>query len=130
MGRKRNNERADAMRYLYETGASLSQVADAFRCTRQSVYVMFRRRGWAMRTITPLPAVDWGGYRYTMRNMGYLGRTTGERTLLHRDVWESANGAIPQGWDIHHIDGCKTNNDLANLQLLSKSAHAALHAMK
>ena len=46
---------------------------------------------------------------------------------LHRTVWEYHNGTIPDGYDIHHIDGDRANNDLENLQMLPSSEHGSLH---
>lgn len=40
-------------------------------------------------------------------------------TYAHRVIWELANGAIPNGYVIDHIDGNRTNNILSNLQLVS-----------
>lgn len=50
------------------------------------------------------------------------------RKRLHRYVWEFYNGKIPKGYEIHHIDGNKANNDISNLQMLSKSEHRKVHA--
>ena len=50
--------------------------------------------------------------------------------LEHRKVWEDANGAVPDGFEIHHIDGDKANNDLCNLQLISRADHRKLHRTK
>jgi hypothetical protein len=47
--------------------------------------------------------------------------------LAHRYVWEKENGVIPNGYDIHHIDGNKSNNAIFNLQLLEKTEHTKLH---
>ena len=49
---------------------------------------------------------------------------------LHRVVWESNNGEIPIGYEIHHIDFDHTNNNLDNLALLPESAHAKLHVAR
>ena len=46
---------------------------------------------------------------------------------LHRYVWEKYNGEIPDGYDIHHIDRNKSNNDITNLQLIKKDEHMKLH---
>lgn len=69
----------------------------------------------------------WKGGR-NITNKGYVRiRKFGGYILEHRFVWEQANGPIPEGFQIHHIDGDKTNNKLSNLQLLSNSEHQKLH---
>lgn len=47
---------------------------------------------------------------------------------LHRMIWTCYNGEIPEGYDIHHIDFNKNNNDISNLIALPKSVHQSLHA--
>lgn len=49
---------------------------------------------------------------------------------LQRAVWEFYNGSIPEGYQIHHIDGNKQNNNISNLQLLSHQEHAKLHSQQ
>lgn len=46
---------------------------------------------------------------------------------VHRAVWEEANGPIPKGFVVHHINGNKQDNRLENLQLMSHSEHSAQH---
>lgn len=47
---------------------------------------------------------------------------------LHHAIWEFYNGReVPKGMDIHHIDGNALNNDISNLQLLTKAEHAKTH---
>lgn len=46
---------------------------------------------------------------------------------LHRDVWEYHFGKIPKGYDIHHRDENKANNDISNLQMLTRKEHRQLH---
>lgn len=55
----------------------------------------------------------------------YLNATIRKR--IHRYVWEYHNGEIPKGYEIHHIDYDKSNNDISNLQLLSQKEHQKLH---
>ena len=124
----KQTKRADEMYALYQSGYSLAKVGEAFGVTRQTVYMMFTRRNLKLRgKPEPLPFVTFNGDRYTLRNTGYYGRTDGQRTLLHRDMYEHANGEIPDGYDIHHIDRDKTNNTLENFELISKSNHASQH---
>ena len=55
----------------------------------------------------------------------YLNSKTLKR--LHRYVWEFHNGSIPENHHIHHIDEDKSNNTLANLQLMTFSKHFSYH---
>lgn len=47
---------------------------------------------------------------------------------MHRYVWQYYHGKIPEGYDVHHIDHNVDNNDISNLELLSKSEHHKRHA--
>lgn len=46
----------------------------------------------------------------------------------HRVIWERANGPIPPGCVIHHINGNGRDNRIENLMLLTQRDHVALHA--
>ena len=46
---------------------------------------------------------------------------------LHRLVYETYFGKIEEGYDIHHIDEDKTNNNINNLQKLLHEEHCRLH---
>jgi len=49
---------------------------------------------------------------------------------LHRDIMEKYLGRkLDHSEHVHHIDGDKHNNDIANLVVLSASEHARLHAL-
>ena len=50
------------------------------------------------------------------------------RKRIHRYVWEYYNGAIPKGYDVHHKDHDKSNNDISNLELITKAEHTKLHS--
>lgn len=60
---------------------------------------------------------------------GYLRfrKHDGRLQMEHRIVWEEHYGKIPEGMQIHHIDGDKTNNDISNLQLLTPLEHSRIH---
>ena len=53
-----------------------------------------------------------------------------ECVMEHRLVYESYYGKIPDGYDIHHIDGDTYNNDIDNLECLSHADHARLTALE
>ncbi len=42
---------------------------------------------------------------------------------LHRLVWEKANGPVPDGHHVHHIDNDRSHNWLGNLECLPASIH-------
>lgn len=46
---------------------------------------------------------------------------------LHRAIWRSVHGKIPKGHDIHHRDGDWDNNDIGNLECLSRQEHNKRH---
>jgi len=48
------------------------------------------------------------------------GKKLGKLFYIHRLVWEAFNGKIPDGYEIDHIDNNPHNNNLDNLQLLSR----------
>lgn len=66
------------------------------------------------------------------KKTGYYlsGVINGKRKRLHRYVWEQINGEIPKGYDIHHIDHNKDNNDISNLELLASIRHKQVHGME
>lgn len=54
---------------------------------------------------------------------GYVRAHRPPRTYLHRDMWTEENGPIPDGHDIHHVDGNKEHNELSNFECVSRSDH-------
>jgi len=58
---------------------------------------------------------------YDKSNGYYKLDVEGKKKYLHRVIWEEANGQIPDGMVVDHVDGDKTNNDLSNLRLATYS---------
>jgi len=54
--------------------------------------------------------------KYLRVNLAY---GINKKMLVHRIVWESFNGPIPDDMDVDHIDDNPQNNALSNLRLLS-----------
>lgn len=127
MGKR--NKNITEMYSLYKDGYSLEQVGKVYGCTRQSVHGLFKYNNLKMRpNKKPLPFLFFNGAKYTLRNNGYYGKTNGKRTLMHRDMWEHYNGKIKSGYDIHHIDLNRENNNIDNLECLLKSEHTRLYS--
>jgi hypothetical protein len=112
---------------LYQDGYSLAQVGQVWGLTRQSVYDMFKRRGWPLRERKFLPTVTYLGETYTPDPDGYFRKTNRDRKWLHHAVWEHHRGPIPPGHDIHHRDENKANNDIDNLLCVTASEHGSIH---
>lgn len=110
----------------YQKGLSLSEVATKYNITRQAVYTGFKRRNFKLRSKRQKEFVIYNNQKFTLRNNGYYGRTNGKREMLHRYKYEKEVGKIPNGWDIHHIDHNRLNNDIDNLVAMPKSIHAWL----
>jgi hypothetical protein len=48
-------------------------------------------------------------------------------TKIHRKIFIKHFGPIPEGFDIHHIDGNHSNNDPSNLKAVSLQEHYDIH---
>jgi hypothetical protein len=59
------------------------------------------------------------GYRQIHRD--------GKQWLEHRWLWEQANGPIPAGHLIHHVNHDRADNRLENLQLMTRAMHTSHH---
>ena len=60
----------------------------------------------------------------TLTKEGYVRRWKPDGYIYeHRYVWQQANGPIPKGHLIHHINGVKSDNRLENLACVSKQDH-------
>lgn len=57
----------------------------------------------------------------------FVGRKNNKPVKLHRVMWAHYYGEIPKGYNIHHIDRDKRNNNIENLQLMTQSEHSRLH---
>lgn len=65
---------------------------------------------------------------------GYLRVHAGRGSAsVHRIVWESVHGPIPVDREINHINGIKSDNRIANLELVTRGeniAHAYRHGLR
>ena len=58
-------------------------------------------------------------YQHTKRN--------GVTVDNHRLLWEQANGPIPNGSVVHHVNHDKRDNRIENLALMTRQEHSAHH---
>lgn len=66
--------------------------------------------------------------KFSKNSFGHLSiELDGERYFIHRLVFSHFKHFIPEGFDIHHADFNKANNDISNLVCLSHKAHSQLH---
>ena len=66
----------------------------------------------------------WKGGRHRRKCDGYIEVTIdGHRILEHRYVWEQANGPLPAGHVVHHLNGFRDDNRLENLVGMARSHH-------
>lgn len=54
-------------------------------------------------------------------------RVGNEGVPEHRLVWEKEKGSIPEGNQVHHINGNRLDNNINNLASMSCSEHTKLH---
>jgi len=123
-------EQYQEMYQQYKKGFSLAEVGKMYGVTRQSVYAGFKCRKYKLRTKKKLPFQIFNGIKFTLRNQGYYARTDGQREQMHRYVWEFYNGELPKDYDIHHIDENRTNNNINNLEAMSKSEHTRRYSKR
>ena len=73
---------------------------------------------------------SFNGNLYYQKDDGhYVAYINGVLQYLHVDVWTYHNGKPFEGYEIHHKDFIKSNNEIDNLQMLTKSEHMKLHAL-
>lgn len=57
-------------------------------------------------------------------------KAQGRTVAAHRLIWELAHGPIATGLIVHHRNGDKRDNRLANLELMTHQEHSAHHNTK
>jgi hypothetical protein len=48
--------------------------------------------------------------------------------MAHVLEWERHHGPVPDGYEVHHKDLDKQNNDISNLELVDDLTHKRLHS--
>ena len=78
--------------------------------------IVYGMRGKPIRTVS-------GGYIRVARHAGT------HHIYAHRMIWEHVHGSIPEGMQINHINGIKTDNRISNLELVTASENVK-HAFR
>lgn len=75
--------------------------------------------------------IIFDGHKFTKdKKTGYYLKTTKPRKRLHIYVWEYHNGCeVPKGYEIHHKDLNKDNNDISNLICIPSKEHKQIHSL-
>ena len=123
---------------LYESGKSLPEISEMVKITDQAIWLRLKNAGVKLRSISDAIKLSfktgrsiilsgknhpcWKGGRYKHKD-GYIHINSG-RDREHRVVWEKANGKIPLGWVIHHLNGIRDDNRLENLCALPIKRHS------
>ena len=109
---------------LYVGGFSCQEIAEMFDMSRQAGWERLVRKKVPMRKKKILPFIMYDEIKFTASEYGYYRATKRDKHIsLHRYKYEKEVGKIPKGYDVHHIDGDRQNNNTDNLECLSKSDH-------
>lgn len=66
-------------------------------------------------------------YTYTSHPSRRKSNGRMQSITIHSKIWIEKHGEIPKGYIIHHIDKNKKNNNINNLQMVTRSEHTILH---
>ena len=79
-------------------------------------------KGEGRKGTTTVISNTWRKKHVSLKSNGYLQCTLfRKRFYIHRLVYEAWIGNIPNGYDIDHINGIKTDNRVSNLRAVSRS---------
>lgn len=123
-----NEPNVRLMYKAYKSGLSLAEVGNLYGMHGSAVRQKFAAAGLKPRHAGhPLqrPFQTWRGETYTLSSKGYYRKTTGDRTMLHVDVWERHRGPVPEGHEIVRRDHNIHNNRIGNLMCLPKAEASA-----
>jgi hypothetical protein len=69
-----------------------------------------------------------GGVQLIKNDCAYLYEGINKRVRRPKKVYEDANGEVPKGWIIYHLDGDKDNDHLDNLIAIPRAILLKINA--
>lgn len=100
---------------------SCKKVATLWGVREQNIHRILKRRGATRQRRYRDVVATYRGMRFTADREGYLEVTTPKgraETRLHRIVWTTERGPIPEGYNVMFKDGDRRNCDISNLECL------------
>ena len=108
----------------YKKGFSCEAIGQMFSISRQAVWEWLLNNGYTLRKKKILSYIIYRDIKFTPSGHGYYRATRRKKNIsLHRYKYQCEIGEIPDGYDIHHRDGDRQNNDLKNLECITKADH-------
>jgi len=142
-GQLKDLKREDLVRMYHEENLSQWQIAKALGVTQGAILYWMKKWDIPRRSHDDALIVlgksgrftgennpRWNGGRhinqggYWMIRMPEYPRATNRGYVLeHILVWERAHGPLEKGWEVHHLNGVKTDNRLENLLAMEGHKH-------
>lgn len=135
---------ADEVKRMYEEGMTQEEIGKVFGVTQKKIYKVMKQNN--ITTRIPFNRnqlrennTSWVGGVVKSERGYLLEKTPGHKRAKKRGDYVYQHILVAErylereiGMDevVHHIDGCKTNNEPSNLSILSKSDHTKYHMDK
>lgn len=107
----------------YKQGKTLEQIGKENNLVKSWISDLFKKNNFSVRVRKPRKIQEFNGKIYSETNTHYFRLKNANRQYMHTDVWTNTYGKKPKGYEIHHIDHNRGNNDINNLQLLKTITH-------
>ncbi len=131
MSKEKDGDLQERIEVMYEMGESCRGIGKIIGMDRMRVSKFLKSAGIEIRPLQiPIaPYRHFNGRKYRLDGR-YYRATTNPETYLHVDIWVSHHGPLPEGWEVHHEDLDRLNNDITNLKGMEKSEHMKHHHYK
>lgn len=118
-------ENAEILKVTFDSGLVI-------RCTPDHSFYTFRGKKVQARDLMSLRSKSIRAFSASFDSSGHervhgwdSKRNAANHQWTHRMIWENANGAVPDGMVVAHLDGDSSNNKLENLEVMTPYEHAS-----